>query len=273
LARPLQRRGVNTPVVILAAGRGSRLGAASAGLPKCLVSLAGRTLLDWQRAALDVLGIRRRYLVLGHAAECVATRRDERAVINPAWESCGPIGSLLCVPESVLAAGFILVYGDCPFHPDWLAALDRHPGDLAITADLDWRALWSLRFADVLADAESLRFAGDRIAAIGGRAGALDEIEGQFTGLVRVSARGWTWVRAELEAMPADERCRLDTTTLLARLVAAGRRLDAVRIAGRWCEVDSASDLALYRAMLDGGGSWSHDCSMLAWRTCSRRRS
>src|SRR6185295_2178073 len=72
-------------VVTLAAGRGSRLEPLSAGRPKCLVSLAGRTLLDWQRAALDALGARERTLVLGYGADAVAVRPDERAIVNRDW--------------------------------------------------------------------------------------------------------------------------------------------------------------------------------------------
>ena len=38
--------------VILAAGRGSRLGALTDALPKCLTVVAGRALLDWMLDAL-----------------------------------------------------------------------------------------------------------------------------------------------------------------------------------------------------------------------------
>ena len=43
--------------IILAAGRGSRMGGATAERPKCLVELSGRPLLDWQIHALRQGGI------------------------------------------------------------------------------------------------------------------------------------------------------------------------------------------------------------------------
>ena len=43
--------------IILAAGRGSRMGSLTDRVPKCLVSLAGRPLLEWQKAALRKAGI------------------------------------------------------------------------------------------------------------------------------------------------------------------------------------------------------------------------
>ena len=43
--------------IILAAGRGSRMGELSEDSPKCLVEVCGRTLLSWQIAALHGAGI------------------------------------------------------------------------------------------------------------------------------------------------------------------------------------------------------------------------
>lgn len=245
--------------IVLAAGRGSRLGRLGAGRPKCLVRLGGRTLLDWQRAAFAAAGVRQRLLVLGHAAERVAPSSEERVVVNPDWARGGPVASLLAAPLAWRRPGFLLVYGDVVFHPDLIVALRDHPGDLALTGDLDWHALWSARFADVLSDAEGFRFAGDRLRAIGRRSRRASAIQAQFTGLLKVSAAGWRRVESHLAGRSAAQVRREDTTGLLARLLAEGAAVHVVPIRGRWCEVDSASDVALYRARLRRRTRWSHD--------------
>jgi L-glutamine-phosphate cytidylyltransferase len=51
--------------IILAAGRGSRMGGATADRPKCLVELAGRSLLSLQIAGLRAGGITEIGLVRG----------------------------------------------------------------------------------------------------------------------------------------------------------------------------------------------------------------
>ena len=43
--------------IILAAGRGSRMGVLTDERPKCLTVLAGRTLLEWQIEAMRKAGI------------------------------------------------------------------------------------------------------------------------------------------------------------------------------------------------------------------------
>ena len=58
--------------VILAAGRGSRMGGRTEAKPKCLSVLAGKTLLDWQLEALRAAGIGDIGIVRGYLGETVA---------------------------------------------------------------------------------------------------------------------------------------------------------------------------------------------------------
>lgn len=57
--------------LLLAAGRGRRLGAMGRDIPKCLIRLDGRSLLSRHLAIFRALGIERALLVLGYRAEDV----------------------------------------------------------------------------------------------------------------------------------------------------------------------------------------------------------
>jgi choline kinase len=54
--------------LILAAGRGSRLGAFGADRPKCLLEVGGAALIEHQLEALRAIGVRRVAVVVGHRA-------------------------------------------------------------------------------------------------------------------------------------------------------------------------------------------------------------
>ena len=244
-------------VVILAAGRGSRMGRLTRARPKAMLPLAGRSLLAWQRAALAAAGVDRVTVVTGHAHAAVAAEGC-RIVHNDAWQDSGPIASLRCAGPAALG-DFLLVYGDGVFHPSFAQALAASRADVAITVDRQWHALWRRRFDDVLADAESLRHADGRLIEIGHRADDIAAIEAQFTGLVRFSAAGWARAERILGALPEDRRRRIDTTTLIAGLLDAGMAVETIAVDGRWCEVDSARDLALYRLLAHRCPGWSHD--------------
>jgi choline kinase len=75
--------------VILAAGRGSRMGSVGDDRPKCLVELEGRPLLDRQIAALRRGGANEIGIVRGYRAEMLnfpgLTYFDNRAGRKPTW--------------------------------------------------------------------------------------------------------------------------------------------------------------------------------------------
>ena len=246
--------------VILAAGRGSRLDRRTADRPKCLVELAGRTLLDWQLAALAAAGVAPPVTVVaGHRADRI---RDPRVtvVVNERWASTNMVRSLLAAAPRLRTAPTIVGYGDVVYHPDHVRALLAAHDDVAITWDRRWRALWSERFADPLVDAE--RFAvddGGRVRTIGGRAASLAEIGGQFMGLVRWTPAGWARAESLLAHCASAVTDAMDTTALLAQLVAAGVAVGGVAVDGRWCEIDSEGDLALQERHVRAGTPWPHD--------------
>jgi len=60
--------------VLLAAGRGSRLGAHTDDRPKCLVEVAGRSMLERMLGELVALGVQRLLLVVGFREELLRAR-------------------------------------------------------------------------------------------------------------------------------------------------------------------------------------------------------
>jgi choline kinase len=248
--------------IILAAGRGSRLGAMTEQLPKCLVSLGGRALLDWQIAAFAAAGIARVTLVGGHGIDHLRGR-DCEVVENVRWAQGNMVTSLLCAHARLLAEPCLVGYSDIVFHPSNLTALRDCASDIALTYDRHWLELWQARFADPRDDAESFRVEDGRLREIGQRVADVSSVGGQFMGLLRFSPRGWRTVEAFLSALSREQVDRLDTTGLLALLLRNGVEIDAFPVDGRWCEIDSPEDLRLYAAKLDAadrqGRRWRHD--------------
>jgi choline kinase len=239
--------------LILAAGRGSRMKGHTDERPKCLVELAGQPLLDYQIAGLRGAGIEEIGIVRGWHGHLLEGR-GLSLFDNPRWAETNMVASLACAAAWLQAGPCIVSYSDI-FYP--AAAIDLlavAPGDVAITFDPQWLRLWSRRFADPLADAETFRrnAAGD-VVEIGNRARSTADIEGQYMGLLKFTPAGWAAVERARAGLESSARDRLDMTSLLRLLIAAGTTVTGVPFEGAWGEVDSGDDLALYERMIAAG--------------------
>ena len=248
--------------VVLAAGRGSRMDELTALRPKCLVPLAGQPLLSWTLRSLRANGIDRVLIVTGWQANCLAGWSPDLR-FNPRWHESNMVRSLQLAADWLERAPTLVVYGDGAYSAAAIRrAVMAGPAPLSLPVDQQWLSLWQRRFADPLADAEVLQSHEGVLTRIGFRATSLNDIQGQYMGLLRTSPSGWHWIASCLSRLAADQGDaavdRLDMTGLLQHLVEAGRQIACVAVAGGWVEIDSAHDLAVVEAALSEPG-FSHD--------------
>ena len=239
--------------VILAAGRGSRMNALTADRPKCLVDLAGVSLLDLQIAALRAGGASEIAVVTGYRGDMLAGR-GLHLFENSHWSQTNMVMSLTCAEEWLAAAPSLVSYADIFYPAETVQRLRNADGDIVLSYDPCWLEQWRNRFADPLSDAESFRLdAGGRVVEIGQRVDDIARIEGQYMGLLKFTPTGWRSISSQLDALIPADRDRLDMTMLLSRLVCAGAAVMAIPTAPGWGEVDSASDLAYFDGEVAAG--------------------
>lgn len=109
--------------IILSAGKGSRLLPLTQEMPKCLVAVDGRAILDHQLAALAASGVREAIVVGGYRFAQIADHLertppplDVALIFNPFWAVASSIGSVWAARDH-LGEPFCLMNGDTVFDP------------------------------------------------------------------------------------------------------------------------------------------------------------
>ena len=131
--------------IILAAGRGERLGEAAGGRPKCLLRLGGKTLLQRHIEILNGLGAERIIIVTGYrhrdieeALAAARSRASVETIINPDYET-GSVVSLHCAYDHLDGgADSILMDADVLYEPGILARLFSTQHDNCFLLDRDF---------------------------------------------------------------------------------------------------------------------------------------
>ena len=206
--------------IILAAGRGSRMGALTNELPKCRTILHGKELIQWQLEAMEEASIKEISIIRGYLAETFEF--DVTYFENERWLQTNMVASLVAANDWLEKDTCITSYSDIVYSSDAVIKLMNFPGDIVITYDPNWLDLWLMRFDNPLSDAETFRLDGDRVIKIGGRAALTQEIEGQYMGLVKYTPAGWRKVNKFLKGLNQEEIDKLDVTKLLQGLIDSG---------------------------------------------------
>jgi choline kinase len=221
--------------------------------PKCLVELAGKALLDRQIAALRGGGASEVAVVSGYKGEMLS-RPGLSSFRNDRWRETNMVISLAEAKAWLSGGPVIVSYADIFYRRGLVAALARAPGELVVCYDRNWRTLWSRRFSDPLADAETFEVDADgRLLEIGGKTDKVEAIKGQYMGLLKFNPPAWAAVAELLDEIGPQASDRLDMTGLLRRLLARGYPISTLATQGDWGEVDNPADLELYQRMAQAG--------------------
>ena len=233
--------------VILAAGRGSRLASLTENQPKCFTRLKGKPLIEWQLQALRAAGIQDIAVVTGYQAH--RFHYDLTYFFNDQWSKSNMVTSLVSASSWLEHETCIASYSDIVYSTDVIRSLQATTGDIVISYDPNWLELWQLRFENPLDDAESFRVNNGQLLEIGAQPGSLEQVEGQYMGLLKITTEGWSQISGCLASLPVHEQKQLDMTGLLQKMLTQGAIIKTVPIEDRWFEVDSVSDLTCYESL------------------------
>jgi choline kinase len=221
--------------LILAAGSGRRL---RQGMPKCLVDLGGRPLIDLQVQALKWAGVQRIVVVAGHRADDVraALPPGTPMVINPDYLETDSLYSFWLARQE-LEEEVLVLNGDVLFHPVIARALVRRPRSALAYDSRSGREEEEMK----------LIIRGGGLAAMSKKL-APERSCGENVGMVRLSGAATEAAFDAAGLLIAAGRSQDWVTAAFSR-IARTHRIDCMDVAGLpWAEIDVPGDLDRARA-------------------------
>jgi choline kinase len=241
--------------IVIGAGRGSRLGPKTEAIPKTLVEVMGRPMLDFILDALALGGIARKDVVFisGYAEAAVRERYPELLYVrNTGWRDNNILLSLLTAREH-LEEGFVSTYADIVYEADIVRQLLESPHAITLGCDVRWRRRYVNRSQHPESDAEKLRAEGERVVEIGRRIPS-ERATGEFIGVMKLTKHG---ASEFLSAFDTAERAHAGTVwregrtfekayliDLLQSMLESGTPMHRVDTPGGYMELDTLEDLA-----------------------------
>jgi choline kinase len=256
-------------VILIAAGRGKRLGPHTEDIPKCMVEVGGTPIFGHVWQALASVGADELVVIRGYRGDVL--ERFIRTLVphaifvdNTEWQTNNVLLSLAYARRYLDLPTFI-TYSDIVFTPGVAAACARSGAEIGLVIDRKFRDVYVGRTEHPLDEGEvSDLHADGSVARVGKRALTPDAAIGEFIGLLRLGTRGVTSVAHALDALAERYLGREDEpfqraaryrnaylTDLLQQVIDDGERVDPILIDGGWREIDTEQDLARGRQLIE----------------------
>lgn len=241
--------------IVIAAGLGVRMSDMTDDRPKCLLPVAGRTLLDFTIDRMHDAGCEEIVVVAGYKAEMI-DRPGIIKVLNQDYENNSILHSLMYAAD-YLEGPVIATYSDIYVEPEIYRQLMATQGDIIIAVDRDWEFTYRGRDDNPISAGELVLFSEDGSVIDIGRdidpMATPDLDAGEFTGLWRMTTRGTEQFREAFEGVDhrlardapfqrSKEWCLAYISDLLLELLQQGGEITGSLFSRGWIEIDTRQD-------------------------------
>jgi phosphoenolpyruvate phosphomutase len=232
--------------VVLAASAGD-LGGLTGSMPKCMVDIRGRSLLDTLVGTLRGSGVRDITVVRGYGKEAVQVN-GVQMVDNDRHADTGELWSLACARDAIKGET-VLAYGDVLFRRHILDGLLTSDADIVLAADPRVAPRRNLSNAPDLLVTDrpfSGQYLDDRPSYLSQMSSTVtpEQASGEWIGLARFSHQGAVWLQAEITAMEQEGLLETADLPMLLTRLAARHKVEVRYFTGHWLDVDTLGDLA-----------------------------
>ena len=227
--------------IILSAGQGTRLLPMTATIPKCLLEIQGKTIIEWQIDELHKCGVDQITVVTGYGADKVEDLLQRRygpqrvqTHYSPDYATTDNLVSCWKVREQ-MTDDFILLNGDTLFEAAVVKSLLKSPAS-PVTVTVNHKDIYD-------ADDMKVSMEGSRLTKVGKDIPS-GNIHGESIGMILFRDTGPAIFKSRLENAMADSKSIRRWYLSVIDEIAQEITVLTCSIKGlAWCEVDYPADL------------------------------
>ena len=244
--------------IILAAGEGSRMGKLTQNIPKPLVMVNGKSIIERQLSILKQNKILDVIIVTGSHNEKF-NFKNVVYVNDLDHKKHDTLGSLMTARD-YMNDEIIITYADQIFDEKIMESINNFSGDIGIAVDLDWEKNYVNRDQHPKSEAENVLINGNEILELRKNISECKENEkiGECLGLMKFSRKAskvFLDKYSELEIShqgkfhnaPSLEKALI--SDMIQELIDSEINVEPIYVSGKWCEIDTPQDLQIARKL------------------------
>ena len=245
--------------IILSAGSATRLGYLAKEIPKGLLEINGKTIIERQIEIYKKNGIEKIILIIGpHSNQY--TFDNVIYVKDTEYEKHDVLGSLM-TGSNYMDDEFIMSYSDIVFDEAIIDDIINFKGDVGIAVDYHWEKNYENRTLHPKEQADNVVIKENKILKIRKNISHCDSTEllGEFIGIMKLSKNGSKIFLEKYDSLKkthkgkfhnADSFEQAYLTDILQDLINSGNIIQPINIQKAWCEIDTPEDIPRAKKIL-----------------------
>jgi len=242
--------------IILAAGKGSRLGSVTENIPKGMLEVFGKTLIERQIEIYRNCGIEDITIVTGYKNEIVNYSNVDY-ILNQNYATTNINESLFCASKK-LTDEVIISYTDIIFEQKIIRQMLEFSGDIGIAVNVNWRKNYEGRSFHPLSEAENVLIENESVYEIRKKISksTFNQQIAEFLGIMKLSQKGGKILLEKYNQLKDNHQGSFHTansldqayiTDMLQEIINSGYDVRPIKIKGNWAEIDTTQDLEIVK--------------------------
>ena len=238
-------------VIILNAGSGTRLGELTKNLPKGLLDINGKSLIERQIENFSSKNIEKILLIVGPNSDKFNLKNVDY-VFDETYNEHEQLGSLFAA-KKFMVNDVIISFGDVLVEKNVFEQIIKSSFDIGLAIDLDWGKNYIGRSMHPESEADLVKIESDLITKIQKNLVKKDvEKIGEFLGIMKLNKNGakiFVETYNKLQELhnekfhTADSFNKAFLTDFIQELIDREIPINPILINGNWLEIDTSQDL------------------------------
>ena len=239
--------------IILAAGCGIRLNQHTKDVPKALLDLNGKSILERQISLLREYGVNEIFVVTGYKREKYVLK-DIEYIFNPRYSETEQLASMM-VARTKIFDDVLVIFGDILFDSQILQQILASNDDIAMAIDLNWEKSYNEGLCNSHPLDEPVLINQKKVLRISYKQADTmikNQTVGEFLGVIKLSANGSRTIIKKYEELEkshvgkfhdANSLEKAKLADILQELIDSKIEISFISVNGKWCEIDTPKDL------------------------------
>ena len=237
--------------IIIAAGSGKRISKEVKNIPKSMVKINGKSIIEYQLKVLKQAGIDKIYVITGPYSDKF-NLDDVKYVKDQNYANHDILGSLM-EAKKYLKNDILVLYSDIIFDSKIIQQILCSKKNISIAIDMNWEKMYEGRTEHPKDEAENVQLdITNNIIKIKKNIPNKNNDVGEFLGIMKLTSLGAKYFMEKYDELikthkgifqQASSISKGYLTDMIQELIDNKKDIEPILISGKWCEIDTMQDL------------------------------